>query len=205
VLPLETGDHYFDSTTLALVRCARARVPEGARILDLGTGSSAALGLVLSREKHCRVTATEIDPRTAESARRAILRNHAPIQVHTTNLLEGIEGPFDLVIFNPPYVPTATGLARKLPGSRRTQWDGGADGTRTIAEFLDALRGRDDIARAMLGVNDRHVPPAVMEGLFADRAELECEEIVVHPWLPNRVYFLVSRKSPIASTSSPEA
>ena len=53
------------------------------------------------------------------------------------DLLAGVRGPFDLVLFNPPYLPTA-------PDERLDDWleyalDGGPDGRRTIARFLDGL------------------------------------------------------------------
>ena len=54
-----------------------------------------------------------------------------------SDLFAGVRGPFDLVLFNPPYLPTA-------PDERLDDWleyalDGGPDGRRTIARFLDGL------------------------------------------------------------------
>jgi methylase of polypeptide subunit release factors len=120
-------------------------------------------------------------------------------------LFAGLAGPFDSVLFNPPYVPTAVGRARALPERWRTQWDGGADGTATIARFLAAFarEGRD--AQALLAVNRLHVPRARVLERIDECPELELTAIAGRPWLPSEVYVLVTRKGPNASASSPDA
>ena len=53
------------------------------------------------------------------------------------DLFSGIKGKFDLILFNPPYLPT-------LAKERTPQWinyalDGGVSGRETIDRFLNAL------------------------------------------------------------------
>jgi methylase of polypeptide subunit release factors len=202
---LEDGEHYLDVTTLALLRAARGRVPRGSRVLDVGTGSFAAIGIWLERRLGCEVVATEVDPQVAERARRCVQLNRAGVRVVEGDLLAGLEGPFDHVLCNPPYVPTAPGVAQGLPQRLRSQWDGGPDGSETIARFLAAFEREGRRATALLGVNSRHVPRARVLERIGERTGLELVELVPGAWLPADVYVLVTRKGPSASASRPEA
>jgi hypothetical protein len=203
--PLEAGEHYLDATTLALLRAARRHVVPGSRVLEVGTGCAAVVALWLWRRLGCEVTATELAPHVAARARESVRLDGAPVRVVEGDLLAGLQGPFDHVLFNPPYVPTAVGRARGLPERLRSQWDGGADGTEVLARFLAAFEREGGDATALLGVNRLHVPRAVALRCISERAGLELVERLDAPWLPSDVYVLVRRKGPSASASSPEA
>ncbi len=201
---LKPGEHHFDVTTLALVRKAGQVVPRGARVLDMGTGSAAILGLWCWRHRACRVICTDIDLDLARRARANVLANGASSHVVCCESLAGLRSVFDVVLFNPPYVPTGIGEARCLPDRLRTQWDGGADGTDAIAAFLEAFDERGGDATALVGVNRRHVPRARVAPLL-EGCSSKVTEIWKHPWLPVDVYVLVRKKSPSASASIPDA
>ena len=203
--PLEPGDRYFDLTTLALWRAARRRIGRGARVLDMGTGNSAVLALALERALGCRVLASDVDPRTVERARDNVARNGSALEVRRAALFEGLAGELDFVLFNPPYLPTATGRARAQPEAQRSMWDGGADGTDTIAAFLAAFEGFDTPATALLGVNRLHVPRRRVLPLVSARPGLALREVDARPLLPVDLYVLVRTKSPSTSTSMPLA
>ncbi len=193
---LRPGDRYFDVTTLALRRAAR-RIPPGARVLDLGTGSAALLALDLWR-RGCRVEAVEIDAGVAGEAEASIRRQGAHRPLRRADLLEGAPDDLEFVLFNPPYVPTATGEGRGLPAAFRSQWDGGPDGTRVISAFLDALAAHPGDPTALLGVNGRHVPRERVEALVAERPALVLRETRGEPLLGVWV-FVLGRRPPPAS------
>jgi methylase of polypeptide subunit release factors len=203
--PLGPGNRYFDLTTLALKRVASARIERGARVLDMGTGTSAVLGLWLARALACEVTCTDVDPRTVERARANVARNEVSLTVVCASLFEGVEETFDYVLFNPPYLPTATGRERDQPEELRSMWDGGPEGTDTIAAFLDAFSARDSRATVLLGVNRVHVGRERVTALIGARDPLDLRAVEAHPWLPVDVYVLVKKKSPSASASTPLA
>jgi methylase of polypeptide subunit release factors len=202
---LEPGDRYFDLTTLALRRAARARVRRGSRVLDMGTGTSAVLGLWLHRALGCRVVCTDVSSLAVARAREVVAHNGADVEVRCTPFFDGLEQEFDYVFFNPPYLPTAVGIARRQPEALRSMWDGGADGTRAIAAFLAAFAAWDARATAVLGVNRLHVPRARVEELLGAEAGVAPIAIDAHPLLPVDVYFLERTKSPSTSTSMPQA
>jgi release factor glutamine methyltransferase len=122
----------------AALRLCRDRREEPLRILDLGVGSGALLCALLSEFPHARGVGVDISAGAANVARRNIeacgLSGRAEMRLgHWTS---GLEGPFDLIVSNPPYIATADlpGLPREVHDfDPRLALDGGIDG-------LDAYR-----------------------------------------------------------------
>jgi release factor glutamine methyltransferase len=76
------------------------------RIADIGTGSG-CLAIALAVElPDSRVTATDISPAALAVAERNASRHGVRnrIEFLRTSLLEGLTGPFELIVSNPPYV-----------------------------------------------------------------------------------------------------
>jgi release factor glutamine methyltransferase len=55
------------------------------------------------------------------------------IEVVRTSLLEGVRGPFDLIVFNPPYLPTKQ--EERIEDWLEYALDGGPDGCTVISRF----------------------------------------------------------------------
>ena len=82
--------------------------PQPIRILDVCTGSG-CVAVGLGREfPKATLVASDISQDALDVARRNLARYgvSARTQLVRADLLEGIEGPFDLIVANPPYVPT---------------------------------------------------------------------------------------------------
>jgi release factor glutamine methyltransferase len=77
---------------------------EAPRVVDVGTGSGAIALAIADEYPGARVTATDISPGALELARENAIRLGLEIELVETSLLDGLEGPFDLVVSNPPYV-----------------------------------------------------------------------------------------------------
>jgi release factor glutamine methyltransferase len=76
------------------------------RLVDVGTGSG-CIALALAHElPDAEIHATEISEAALEMARAnaARLGLERRVTFHHTDLLDGVEGPFDVVASNPPYV-----------------------------------------------------------------------------------------------------
>ncbi|HET7448971.1 MAG TPA: peptide chain release factor N(5)-glutamine methyltransferase [Gaiellaceae bacterium] len=72
------------------------------RVCDVGTGTG-AIALALKHERpDAHVTATDISPDALALARENA--GDADVRFVETDLLAGVDGPFDLVVSNPPYV-----------------------------------------------------------------------------------------------------
>ncbi len=77
---------------------------EAPRVVDVGTGTG-AIALAIAQERpHARVVATDISTAALALARENAERLELPVELVHTNLLDGVAGPFDLVVSNPPYV-----------------------------------------------------------------------------------------------------
>jgi release factor glutamine methyltransferase len=114
--------------TLLLLGAALAECRPGERVLEIGCGSG-CISEELSRNAF--VLATDISPHAVRAAREY------GIDVVRADLLSGIRGPFDLVIFNPPYLPT-------FPEDRIDDWlehalDGGPDGRAVLSGFIRSV------------------------------------------------------------------
>ena len=74
------------------------------RVVDVGTGSG-AIALAIAQERpEAHVTATDISSAALELALENADRLELAVAFVETSLLDGIEGPLDLVVSNPPYV-----------------------------------------------------------------------------------------------------
>lgn len=119
--------------TEVLVEEALARIEGPARLLDVGTGSG-AIAIALAHEKaEVQVTALDCSEAALAVARANADRNGVSERVAflAGDLAALPAGPFDLVVSNPPYIPSAD-LQQLMPEVRDHEphlaLDGGADG-----------------------------------------------------------------------------
>lgn len=94
--------------TEILVEQALQEAKSGMRVLDLCTGSGC---IIISLVKHCPGllgTASDISPEALQTARENARRLEAEVTFIESDLFERIHGSFDLIVSNPPYIPTGT-------------------------------------------------------------------------------------------------
>jgi release factor glutamine methyltransferase len=112
------------------------------RLADVGTGSG-CLAISLACEiAHARITATDVSAAALTVARDNAHRHGVQDRVTCveTSFLDGIDGPFDLIAANPPYVKDGdkAGLARTVRHEPEVALFGGATGLRGLEAVLDA-------------------------------------------------------------------
>jgi release factor glutamine methyltransferase len=95
-----------DEDSLLMVDTLRKMKLRGERALDMGTGSG-VIAKELART-FTKVVACDIDP--------AVKKVKFPenVEAVVSDLFEKVEGRFDLIIFNPPYLPCPCGEDREL-------------------------------------------------------------------------------------------
>lgn len=99
------------------------------KILDMGTGCG-IIALHLAK-KGCKVVAVDINEKAVENAKKNAKANGLKIDFRESDLFEAINEKFDLIVFNPPYLPTK---------GEDLAWDGGKDGIEIIKKFLEEAK-----------------------------------------------------------------
>ena len=74
------------------------------RIVDVGTGTGAIALALKSERPDAHVTATDRSTAALTLAQENAEANALEIELVETDLLDGLTGPFDLVVSNPPYL-----------------------------------------------------------------------------------------------------
>lgn len=137
-IPLQVTDGVYapqeDSWLLSGVLEASG-LAEGRRVLDICTGSG-VLALEAARLGAREVLAFDLCPAAVECASGNAAASGLPVEVRLGTLQDAAQhGPFDLVVTNPPYVPSTLPPAGTGPDRA---WDAGADG-RVVLDELCAL------------------------------------------------------------------
>ena len=132
--------------TEQLAELALAALPEGGAALELGTGSGAlAIALSLGRPG-ASVTAVELSPGALEVARANAEALGAPVTFLGGDLYAPLppDGRFDVIVSNPPYVPTGelSRLQREVQREPRLALDGGADGLAVLRRVVAGAPAR---------------------------------------------------------------
>ncbi len=156
--------------TELLVELLLARLPSGARVLDVGTGSG-AIALALADERpDLKVTGSDV----SEDALAVAEANARRLGLDTVewlhaDLLAGVPDEFDAIVSNPPYVSAGdrAGLAPEIarhepPGALFA----GPDGLEVVRELVWQVAGHTR-ARALAIEIGAGQAPAVIESMRA--------------------------------------
>lgn len=156
-----------DDTALLL---AHVVARPGERALDLGCGA----GLVAIRLAHlgARVVASDLNPWALRLTRENARLNGTRLEAVRADLGRGLRlAAFEVVAFNPPYLPTAP--HEHVPGALDGAFDGGPSGRDVLDRFLDAIAEapprRAYVVASSLQGPDPVAGPAARRGLAARR------------------------------------
>ena len=135
----------------------------GLRFLEVGCG--AGLVSMVAARAGCAVTCTDANPQAVELAKHNAKQNGVRVEAVETDLLAGLAGPFDLVAFNPPYLPTDPD--ERLPGVINLAFDGGRDGNETVLRFADQLARLRPLPACVLVIHSSLSDPGPLQRRMA--------------------------------------
>ncbi|MFO8110671.1 MAG: HemK2/MTQ2 family protein methyltransferase [Thermoplasmata archaeon] len=106
-------------------------IDKGEDVLEIGSGT----GII---SLHCasygaNVTAVDINEKAVLLTKINSEYNNIPLEdVRWSDMFLNIDGLWDVIIFNPPYLPNVKGY------SKDPRWDGGIQGDETVIRFLES-------------------------------------------------------------------
>lgn len=119
-----------DDTEVAVCECMKS-MTENARVIDLCSGSG-IIAVTLAKEfPQAEIYAVELENRAFSYLEKNVKYHNADVKlIHDSIFNECVEGEFDIIISNPPYIcreviPT---LQREVQYEPKTALDGGIDG-----------------------------------------------------------------------------
>lgn len=99
------------------------------KVLEVGCGSGVVS--IHCAKNGCYVTAVDVNPRAVELAKRNSVANGTDIRVLESDVYGNVDGVFDTIVFNLPYLPVdEEGLLAKA-------WSGGPDGLGPLPRLLE--------------------------------------------------------------------
>ena len=139
------------------------------KILDLCTGSGCIALALAAQLPHACVTAVDISPRALQVARHNAerLKLQEKITFIESNLWENVQGDFDIIVSNPPYIPSGDlpGLMREVQAEPALALDGGPDGLQLTRQIIRRA-GRFTHAGSILGLELCQGQPAGVVALL---------------------------------------
>ena len=162
-----------DTETIVERALLAVRAVDGrpARVADLGTGSGCIAITLAAEVPGTDVVATDVSAAALEVARANAERLDAGVVFVESSWADSLDGAFDLIVSNPPYVTTD-----ELAGVDRDVRDfephgallGGVDGLDAYRSLLASLRAHVTTSRLLLEVDPRRAADvsAMVESAF---------------------------------------
>ncbi len=104
----------------------------GKKLLEIGCGSGFLS--ILTAKKGADVTAVDTNPDAVEITRNNAETNNVRMDVIHSDLFKKVPDKFDIIIFNPPYLPVEE-------GEDDITYAGGKTGRDVIEKFIDKISG----------------------------------------------------------------
>lgn len=113
--------------TETLVEEALKVVQPGMRVLDLCTGSGCIIISILHNTKQVEGYATDISKQALNVAKENAKLHDAAVMFERSDLFDHITGSFDVIVSNPPYIPTGE-MVKLMPEVRLFEPEEALDG-----------------------------------------------------------------------------
>lgn len=139
---LEPGVYAPQEDSRFLIETMHRTVPlAGRSVLDLCTGSG-VVAVAAAHQDAADVTAFDICPKAVRSARRNAESAGVHVDVRVGTHRTALEGePFDVVLANPPYLPTGPDAHHELISEEvgpASAWNAGPDGRLVLDPICDS-------------------------------------------------------------------
>jgi release factor glutamine methyltransferase len=155
-----------DTEVLVQRAVAIARqAPQTLRMADIGTGSGCIAISIAHYASDVEVWASDVSREALEVAARNVARHRVSRQVHLVcgDLLDPLEGSFDLICANLPYVAPDTELPAEVTAQPARALYAERGGAALVLRLLEAAPARLNPGGRLLAEIDPQIVPAVAE------------------------------------------
>jgi release factor-specific protein-(glutamine-N5) methyltransferase len=164
----------FDTEHLAEQAIIKAKTYENPKVLEICTGSGAVAVAVKKQVPNASVVMTDISSDALIVARLNAVKNGAQIDYIESDLFQNVVGEFDIIIANPPYIPTGD-IQTLDPMVKNYEpgiaLDGGSDGLdfyRRIADSYKKYLNEGGYLMLEVGINQA----VAVQEIFKKEAEI---------------------------------
>ena len=130
----------------AVLKNLLTREPNATHLVDVGTGSGVLAITFALEQPELEVVAVDISNDALELAQENAERLGVSDRIvfRRSDLLDQIDGSFDWIVANLPYIPTADipGLQREVQFDPALALDGGEDGLAIVKRLLESIAGK---------------------------------------------------------------
>jgi release factor glutamine methyltransferase len=146
--------------TFLLAKVVGDEVRAGDKFLEIGCGTGVVS--IAAGRKGAQVTATDANPHAVRLAWQNGRQNVVGVHALEADLMQDVPGPFDVVAFNPPYLPTAED--ERVTGPLNLAFDGGESGNDVVLKLVDQLEAASWKPRLVLIIHSSLSDPTPLIG-----------------------------------------
>ncbi|MFB6099655.1 MAG: HemK2/MTQ2 family protein methyltransferase [Candidatus Nanohalobium sp.] len=134
--------------TLLVKRNLEDQGLDDTKFLEVGVGNAEVS--ITAAKNGAAVTAVDIDPEAVHHARERFEKEGLEAEVFRSDIFESVEGEFDFIVFNPPYLSGPEGVGDE------EMWRGGETGLEVAERFLEQVPDYLSVdGRAWVVLSDR--------------------------------------------------
>jgi release factor glutamine methyltransferase len=143
-LTIETHPEVYEPAEDTFQLLEAIQIKKDESVLEIGTGCG--LIALVCAQKGANVVCTDINPYAIELTRRNFEKNMSllkgSLQIREGNLFSVLNKDelFDVIIYNPPYIPTSSTDLIGGSGWFDKSVDGGKDGLKVTRRFIEGLK-----------------------------------------------------------------
>lgn len=189
-------DHIWDGTSLLLRKGIRRYTCHGQRVLDMGTGHVGLLAVFCALFHQVEMVAVDVNEQFVKNARRVAVASQCPlIDFRQSDWFSNVNGTFDVIFCNCPYVPTEIGATGTASAEHPEIWDGGLDGLTHVRRILCDVSGfLKPEGLLLLGIDTFYVPRLTTLDLLERSQQLELRKIV-RSWISTSEIYVIGLKN----------
>ena len=133
-LAIESDSEVYAPAEDSFLLANALEIRSGDSVLDIGTGSG--IIALTAAKKASNVLGVDLNPRAVKLAERnAVLNGLGNVVFKESDLFSSVSGRFDVIAFNPPYLPVSE------DGLLERSWSGGVVGIDILLRFISQVRG----------------------------------------------------------------